>query len=142
MEGLDVPIGAVPSQAFGIGLGRRCRGISRLSPIPQKPFGRKVQPCCTANSKPLGGSVDASEHLRIDAEGDHGRARIVVGNASRGGGAAALDAVGATLGRFGLSAFVLVIRLVIVVSPGWTLLVATGGYLSVAVSAWWVQRWL
>ena len=81
---------AVPSQAFGIGLGRGCRGICRLSPIPQKPFGRKVQPCCTANSKPLGGSVDASEHLRIDAEGDHGRARIVVGNAPREGGRAAL----------------------------------------------------
>jgi hypothetical protein len=101
-----------------------------------------VQPCCTANSKPFGGSVDASEHLRIDAEGDHGRARIVVGNASRGSGAAPLDAVRATLERFGLSAFVLVIRLVIVVSPGWALLVATGAYLSVAVSAWWVQRWL
>ena len=60
----------------------------------------------------------------------------------RAGAGGALDAVGATLERFGLSAFVLVIRLVIVVSPGWALLVATGAYLSVAVSAWWVQRWL
>jgi hypothetical protein len=49
-----------------------------LSPVIQELFGRKVQPCRAADPEPLGGGVDASEHLRIEAQADSGRARVVV----------------------------------------------------------------
>jgi MFS family permease len=62
--------------------------------------------------------------------------------ARRGKEAAALDAVGATLGSFGLAAFGLVIWLMIVQSPGWALGIGAASWLAVAMLAWWVRRWL
>jgi MFS family permease len=62
--------------------------------------------------------------------------------ARRGKEAAALDAVGATLGSFGLAAFGLVIWLMIVQSPGWALGLGAASWLAVAMLAWWVRRWL
>jgi hypothetical protein len=56
--------------------------------------------------------------------------------------AAALDAVGAALGSFGLAAFGLVILLMIVQSPGWALGLAAATWLAVAMLAWQVRRWL
>ena len=60
----------------------------------------------------------------------------------RGKEAAALDAVGAALGSFGLAAFGLVIWLMIVSSPAWALVLATAAWLGVAMFAWQVRRWL
>jgi hypothetical protein len=60
----------------------------------------------------------------------------------RGKEAAALDAVGAALGSFGLAAFGLVILLMIVQSPGWALGLAAATWLAVAMLAWQVRRWL
>jgi hypothetical protein len=53
---------------------------SRLGslPVPQNLTSRKVQPCCAADPEPLGGSVHAGEHLHTEAQGDQGRARVVV----------------------------------------------------------------
>ena len=62
--------------------------------------------------------------------------------ARRGKEAAALDAVGAALGSFGLAAFGLVIWLMIVQSPGWALGLAAASWLAVAMLAWQVRRWL
>ena len=62
--------------------------------------------------------------------------------ARRGKEAAALDAAGAALGSFGLAAFGLVIWLMIVQSPAWTLALAAASWLAVAVLAWQVRRWL
>jgi hypothetical protein len=62
--------------------------------------------------------------------------------ARRGKEAAALDAVGAALGSFGLAAFGLVIWLMIVRSPGWALALGAGSWLVVAMLAWQVRRWL
>jgi hypothetical protein len=62
--------------------------------------------------------------------------------ARRGKEAAALDAVGAALGSFGLAAFGLVIWLMIVQSPGWALGLAAVSWLAVAVLAWQLRRWL
>jgi hypothetical protein len=62
--------------------------------------------------------------------------------ARRGKEAAALDAVGAALGSFGLVAFGLVIWLMIVRSPVWALVLAAASWLAVAVLAWQVRRWL
>jgi hypothetical protein len=62
--------------------------------------------------------------------------------ARRGKEAAALDAVGAALGSFGLAAFGLVIWLMIVQSPAWALVLAAASWLAVAVFAWQVRRWL
>ena len=60
----------------------------------------------------------------------------------RGKEAAALDAVGAALGSFGLAAFGLVIRLMIVQSPASALVLAVASWLAVAMLAWQVRRWL
>ena len=62
--------------------------------------------------------------------------------ARRGKEAAALDAVGATLGSFGLAAFGLVIWAMIVPFPGWALVLAATSWLAVAIFAWQVRRWL
>jgi hypothetical protein len=60
----------------------------------------------------------------------------------RGKEAAALDAAGAVLGRFGLVAFGLVIWLMIVQSSTWALVLAAASWLPVAMLAWQVRRWL
>ena len=62
--------------------------------------------------------------------------------ARRGKEAAALDAVGAALGSFGLAAFGLVIWLMIVQSPASALVLAAASWLAVAMLAWQVRRWL
>jgi len=60
----------------------------------------------------------------------------------RGKEAAALDAIGAALGSFGLVAFGLVIWLMIVASPACALVLAASSWLAVAMLAWQVRRWL
>jgi hypothetical protein len=60
----------------------------------------------------------------------------------RGKEAAALDAIGASLGSFGLAAFGLVSWLIIIESAAWALLLATATWLAVAMVAWQVRRWL
>jgi hypothetical protein len=62
--------------------------------------------------------------------------------ARRGKEVAALDAIGAALGSFGLAAFGLVIWLTIVQSPGWALGLAGASWFVVAMLAWQVRRWL
>jgi hypothetical protein len=62
--------------------------------------------------------------------------------ARRGKEAAALDAVGAALGSFGLAAFGLVIWLLMERSPPLALILATAAWLAIAVLAWQVRRWL
>jgi hypothetical protein len=62
--------------------------------------------------------------------------------ARRGKEAAALDAVGAALGSFGLAAFGLVIWLMIALSPAWALILGAAAWLIVATLAWHVRRWL
>ena len=61
--------------------------------------------------------------------------------ARRGKDAAALDAAGAVLGSFGLAAFGLVIWLMIVPSPTWSLILAASAWFAVAISGWLVWRW-
>ena len=61
--------------------------------------------------------------------------------ARRGKEAAALDAVGATLGSFGLAAFALIIWLVVEQSPYLALVLATLGWSVVAVFSWILRRW-
>jgi hypothetical protein len=61
--------------------------------------------------------------------------------ARRGKDAAALDAAGAVLGSFGLAAFGLVIRLMIVPSPTWSLILAASAWFAVAISGWVAWRW-
>jgi hypothetical protein len=60
----------------------------------------------------------------------------------RGKEAAALDAVGAVLGSFGLAPFGLVIWLIVMSSPAWALVLAPASWLGVAMLAWQVRRWL
>jgi Protein of unknown function (DUF3147) len=60
----------------------------------------------------------------------------------RGREAAALDAAGAALGSLGLAAFAVVIWLLIERSPALALVLATAAWLTVAVLAWTVRRWL
>ena len=60
----------------------------------------------------------------------------------RGKEAAALDAIGAALGSFGLVAFGLVVWLMIVACPAWALVLAASSWLAVAILAWQVRRWL
>jgi hypothetical protein len=62
--------------------------------------------------------------------------------ARRGKEAAALDAIGAALGSFGLAAFGLTVWLMIGRSPGWALGLAAASWLAVALLAWQVRRWL
>ena len=61
--------------------------------------------------------------------------------ARRGKEAAVLDAVGATLGSFGLAAFALIIWLVVEQSPYLALVLATLGWSVVAVFSWILRRW-
>ena len=61
--------------------------------------------------------------------------------ARRGKDAAALDAAGAVLGSFGLAAFGLVIWLMIVPSPTWSLILAASAWFAVAISGWLAWRW-
>ena len=60
----------------------------------------------------------------------------------RGREAAALDAAGAALGSLGLAAFGLVIWLLIGRSPALALVLAATAWLTVAVFAWTLRRWL
>jgi hypothetical protein len=62
--------------------------------------------------------------------------------ARRGKEAAALNAVGAALGSFGLAAFGLVIWLMIMSSPALALPLAAASWLGVAMLGWKVRRWL
>jgi Protein of unknown function (DUF3147) len=61
--------------------------------------------------------------------------------ARRGKEAAALDAAGATLGSLGLAAFALIIWLMVEQAPYLALVLATLGWLVVAVLAWILRRW-
>ncbi len=70
------------------------------------------------------------------------RRKRVSRGARRGKEAAALDAVGAALGSFGLTAFGLVIWLMIVPSPAWALVLAAAAWLAVAILAWQLRRWV
>jgi hypothetical protein len=62
--------------------------------------------------------------------------------ARRGKEAAALDAIGAALGSFGLAAFGLTVWLMIGRSPGSALGFAAASWLAVAMLAWEMRRWL
>lgn len=62
--------------------------------------------------------------------------------ARRGREAAALDAVGATLGSFGLVAFAFIIWLLIERAPALALALATVAWLAVSVLVWMFRRWL
>ena len=68
--------------------------------------------------------------------------RAGLAGARRGKEAAALDALGATLGSFGLAAFALVIWLSIEWSPFLALVLATVVWTVVAISAWRLRRYL
>ena len=81
----------------------------------------------------------AREAIDLLAEGKE-KAGLL--GARRGKEAAALDAVGAALGSFGLAAFGLVSWLMIVQSLGWALGLAAASWLAVALLAWQVRRWL
>jgi Protein of unknown function (DUF3147) len=66
--------------------------------------------------------------------------RIGLAGARRGKEAAALDAMGATLGSFGLAAFALIIWVSIERAAFLALVLATVTWLVVAVLAWWLRR--
>ena len=61
--------------------------------------------------------------------------------ARRGKEAAALDAAGGMLGSLGLAAFALIIWLMVEQAPYLALVLATLGWLVVAVLAWILRRW-
>jgi hypothetical protein len=71
-----------------------------------------------------------------------GKEKAGLSGVRRGKEAAALDAVGALLGSFGLAAFGLVIWLLFERSAPLALVLATAAWLAVAVLAWQVRRWL
>ncbi|HTZ94858.1 MAG TPA: hypothetical protein VMB18_00575 [Terriglobales bacterium] len=59
----------------------------------------------------------------------------------RGRKAAGVDAIGASMGAFGLTAFAFLVWKSIVVLPVWAvLLIATTGWVIVSVSLWWCLR--
>ena len=66
--------------------------------------------------------------------------RAGLAGARRGKEAAAVDAMGAILGSFGLAAFALVIWLLIERSASLALVLAAVTWLAVAVLAWWLRR--
>ena len=66
--------------------------------------------------------------------------RAGLAGARRGKEAAALDAMGATLGSFGLVVFALIIWLLIERAASFALLLATVTWLAIAVLAWWLRR--
>jgi len=70
------------------------------------------------------------------------KAKAGLSGARRGKEAAALDAVGAVLGSFGLAAFGLVIWLLFERSAPLALVLATAAWLAIAVLAWRARRWL
>jgi hypothetical protein len=78
----------------------------------------------------------------IEKHVQEGKAKAGLSGARRGKEVAALDAVGATLGSFGLAGFGLVIWLLIERSPPLALILATAAWLAIAVLAWQVRRWL
>jgi hypothetical protein len=63
-----------------------------------------------------------------------------VAGARRGREAAALDAIGATLGSLGLAAFALVIWLLMERSAALALVLATAAWFAISVLAWIVRR--
>lgn len=63
-----------------------------------------------------------------------------VAESSRGKEEAALDAVGAGLGSFGLAAFAAVVWFAIERIGAWALLPATAAWVAVAATAWQLQR--
>jgi hypothetical protein len=67
--------------------------------------------------------------------------RASLAGARRGKEAAAVDAAGATLGSLGLAAFALIIWLTVEQAPYSALVLATLGWLVVAVLAWILRRW-
>jgi Protein of unknown function (DUF3147) len=71
-----------------------------------------------------------------------GKEKAGLSGARRGKEAAALDAVGAMLGSFGLAAFGLVIWVLFERSATLALVLATAAWLAIAVLAWQVRRWL
>jgi Protein of unknown function (DUF3147) len=71
-----------------------------------------------------------------------GKEKAGLSGVRRGKEAAALDAVGAVLGSFGVAAFGLVIWLLFERSAPLALVLATAAWLAVAVLAWQVRRWL
>ena len=71
-----------------------------------------------------------------------GKEKAGLSGSRRGKQAAALDAVGAALGSFGLAAFGLVIWLLMERSPPLALILATATWLVIAVLSWQVRRWL
>jgi Protein of unknown function (DUF3147) len=71
-----------------------------------------------------------------------GKEKAGLSGVRRGKEAAALDAVGALLGSFGLAAFGLVIWLLFERSAPLALVLATAAWLAIAVLAWQVRRWL
>jgi hypothetical protein len=73
--------------------------------------------------------VESHEKKKKQRHGGHGTVR--------GRKAAALDAVGASLGSFGLMAFALIVWRLVDSVPAWlTLLIATLAWFATAVSAW------
>lgn len=68
--------------------------------------------------------------------------KVGVEGARRGRDAAALDAAGGTLGSFGLTAFALVVWLLIGRAPVSALALATVTWFAVAVVGWILRRWL
>ena len=76
----------------------------------------------------------------IEKHGRERKEKAGLAGARRGKEAAALDAVGAMLGSFGLAAFAAVIWLLIGCSPSLALFLATAAWLAVALLAWIVRR--
>ena len=68
--------------------------------------------------------------------------KVGLSGVRRGREAAALDAIGATLGSFGLAAFAVVIWLMIELSPAVALVLATAAWLAISMCAWALRRWL
>jgi Protein of unknown function (DUF3147) len=68
--------------------------------------------------------------------------KVGLAGARRAREAAALDAVGATLGSSGLVAFAFIIWLLIERAPALALALATLAWLAVSVLAWMFRRWL
>jgi uncharacterized protein DUF3147 len=68
--------------------------------------------------------------------------KVGLAGARRGREAAAMDAAGAVLGSFGLTAFALIIWLQIERASTLALALATVAWLAVAVLAWMLRRWL
>ena len=66
--------------------------------------------------------------------------RAGLAGSRRGKEAAALDAVGAALGSFGLAAFAAIVWLLVVRLAAWVLIPATAAWVAVAIAAWRSRR--